>query len=541
MPAPDKQARRSVFEVLAQRAADQPGKRLASCGGEHRTYGEMPGVAERRAAALAALGVAAGDRVALVTANRIEMVELFFACARLGAVQVPVNTFLKGEFLRYQLDDCGAETVVVDGPGLRAVAPLLDRLGSVRRIVALAEAGGGAGAGPPPVPVVPYADLAGRPGDGATLAVPGAGDVASIIYTSGTTGLPKGCLISQGYFVHIGDAWRSVCDLAPDDVVFTAFPLFHLSGQALALMACLTGGLTLVIEPAFSASSFMPRARDVGATVTMGVGAMALAVLATPPSPADRDHRIRYSMWIPLPPALQLQMEERFGAPVNAEGYGQTECAPVTFSRLAGRRRRETAGLPAPWLDVRIVDDDDVEVPRGEIGEIVVRPLEPDSMFSGYWGRPEETLETFRNLWHHTGDYGRMDDEGFVSFVDRKNDALRRRGENVSSMELEQAIATHPKVAEVAVHAVPSAATEDDIKACLVLAQGQETTAEELFGWFEARLPYFAVPRYVELLPALPKNAIGRVLKHELRAAGVTAATWDLEALGLTVDRGARR
>jgi len=418
---------------------------------------------------------------------------------------------------------------------------LLDRLPSVRRIVTLDEADGAAGIDGVSVPDVPYADLAGRPGDGPALTVPGAGDLASIIYTSGTTGLPKGCLISQGYFVHIGDAWRGVCELEPDDVVFTAFPLFHLSGQALALMACLTGGLTLVIEPVFSASSFMPRAREVGATVTMGVGAMAVAVLATPPDRADRDHHLRYSMWIPLPPAVQLRMEERFGAPVNAEGYGQTECAPVTFSRLSGTRRRETAGLPAPWLDVRIVDDDDVELPRGEIGEIVVRPLEPDSMFSGYWGRAEETLETFRNLWHHTGDYGRMDDEGFVSFVDRKKDALRRRGENVSSMELEQAIARHPKVGEAAVHAVPSAATEDDIKACLVLAPGEEATPDELFGWFEAHLPYFAVPRYVELLPALPKNAIGRVLKHELRAAGVTPGTWDLEALGLTVSREARR
>jgi len=528
----DKQGRRSVPEVLAQRAADQPGKLLVSCGGADRTYGEMAAIAEGVAGALAGLEIVPGDRVALLTANRIEVVELFFACARLGVVQVPINTFLKGEFLRYQLADCGAETVVVDAPGLAAVAPLLDRLPAVRRIVTLDEGDNS---------TIRYAALARAPVGRADLAVPRPDDLASIIYTSGTTGLPKGCLITQGYFVHIGDAWRGACDLSPEDVVFTAFPLFHLSGQALALMACLTGGLSLIIEPAFSASTFMPRAREVDATVTMGVGAMALAVLATPPSTDERDHRIRYSMWIPLPKALQLELEERFGAPVNAEGFGQTECAPVTFNRLTGKRRRETAGLPAPWLDVRIVDDDDVEVPRGEIGEIVLRPLEPDSLFSGYWSRPEETLQTFRNLWHHTGDYGRMDDEGFVSFVDRKKDALRRRGENVSSMELEQAILRHPKVAEVAVHAVPSAATEDDIKACVVLTPEAETTAEELFAHFEAELPYFAVPRYVELLPALPKNAIGRVLKHELRTAGVTPATWDLEALGLTVSRDARR
>ncbi|MGH9035410.1 MAG: AMP-binding protein [Acidimicrobiia bacterium] len=525
-------ARRSVPQVLEQEAGERPGRLFIDCGGARRTYGEMAAVAGQRAGALAGLGVAPGDRVALVTANRIEMLELFFACARLGAVQVPLNPYLKGEFLRHQLADCGAGTVVVDGPGLAAVTPLLDQLPDVRQLIVLDDPGDAV------VPYLPYHQLS---GPATTVGVPGPDDLASISYTSGTTGLPKGCMISQGYFVHIGDAWRGACELAPDDIVFTAFPLFHLSGQALALMSCLTGGLTLVIEPAFSASTFFPRAAEVGATVTMGVGAMAVAVLAVPPSDDDRKHNIRYSMWIPLPPALQLQLEERFGAPVNAEGYGQTECAPVSFSRLSGTRRRDTAGLPSPWLEVRMVDDDDLEVPRGEVGEIAVRPLEPDSMFRGYWGRAEETLVTFRNLWHHTGDYGRMDEEGFLTFVDRKKDALRRRGENVSSMELEAAIMRHDKVAEVAVHAVPSAATEDDIKACIVLVPGAETTPEELFAFFQANLPYFAVPRYVEIMAALPRNAVGRVLKHELRALGVTGATWDLEQRALVVDKGARR
>ncbi|HET9770287.1 MAG TPA: AMP-binding protein, partial [Acidimicrobiia bacterium] len=519
------------------------------CGEDRRTYKEAAATAATLAGALAAAGVDPGDRVAFLVPNRMERIDLFFACARLGAVQVPLNTFLKGEFLRYQLADSGAATAVVDGPGLAAVAPLLPELPGLRRLIVLYD---DAGDGPAPavpagVEVIRFAELdaPGRttsPSDQPELPRPEPSDLAAIVYTSGTTGPSKGCRINQGYYVHIGAAWQAALELRADDVYFTAFPLFHLSGQALALMATLHRGATLILEPAFSASTFMERAGSVGATVVMGVGAMAQAVLATPPSPSDRAHSVRLCSWIPLPEARQLEFEERFGTAVSAEGYGQTECAPVTFSPASGERRRATAGRPAPWLDVRIVDEDDVEVASGEVGEIVVRPLEPDSLFSGYWGRDAETVATFRNLWHHTGDYGRMDAEGFVTFVDRKKDALRRRGENVSSMELEAAILRHPRVTEVAVHAVESEATEDDIKACVVAAPGEaEVTPGELFGFFAEHLPYFAVPRYVELVPELPKNALGRVLKHELRARGVTPATWDFEKLGLTVERDRRR
>jgi len=175
------------------------------------------------------------------------------------------------------------------------------------------------------------------------------------------------------------------------------------------------------------------------------------------------------------------------------------------------------------------------------VGEICVRPREPLATFSGYWGKPEATVETFRTLWHHTGDYGRADPDGFFYFVDRKKDALRRRGENVSTMELEAAIITHPAINEAAAHAVPSAATEDDIKVCLVLAEGAVISPAELFAFFRASLPFFAIPRYVEFLDDLPKNAVARVMKHHLRIRPMTAAVWDLEALGFSVAREDRR
>jgi len=245
---------------------------------------------------------------------------------------------------------------------------------------------------------------------------------------------------------------------------------------------------------------------------------------------------------IPFVPDQQQQFLDRFGAVVLSQLYGQTECGAITYARLSEERNLGSIGRPAPYLDVRLHDDDDREVPTGEIGEIVVRQKVPNALYLGYWRKPEATIETWRNLWHHTGDYGRADADGFITFVDRKKDALRRRGENVSSQELERAIASHPKIAEAAVVGLPSPMTEDDIKACIVLAAADDPPApDELFDFFKQVLPYFAIPRYLEVVPELPKNATLRVMKHLLREKGVTAETWDLEAMGYAVTREERR
>jgi crotonobetaine/carnitine-CoA ligase len=348
-------------------------------------------------------------------------------------------------------------------------------------------------------------------------------------------------MMSHGYYLAIPKPYFDNGWYGADDTILTPFPLFHTSGQGITLMAGLTEGAALCFEPEFHAGSFIARAKEIGATVLWGVGAMGMAVLAQPPGPEDRDHDVRLAMWVPMAPPMQAAFEERFGIPVISEGYGQTECTPVTMNHLTGERRRETAGRPTGAYDVRLVDDQDREVAPGTVGEIVVRPREPDVMFAGYWNQPEVTLGCFRNLWHHTGDYGRADADGFITFVDRKKDALRRRGENVSSMELEAALLRHPSVERAAVHAVPSELTEDDIKACLTLRAGARLTPAEIFDFARDTLPYFAIPRYVEICDELPLNAMGRVMKHVLRARGVTEATWDLEALGFSVARSDRR
>lgn len=527
----------TVDAVFRERVRRDPDARFVDCGG-WVTFAELDARTDRLAAGLADLGVRAGDRIALVVPNRIEMVELLIASAKLGAVQVPLNYWLKGEFLRYQLADCGARVLVADALGLAAAAPLLDAT-EINRVVALDDPEPGVAAG---VEVVRYADVvaaaAGRtPPERASAP----SDLLSILYTSGTTALPKGCMLSSGYYVSVGRSYGERGWVVPGDRVYTAYPLFHASGQMVTLMAALVSDASIVFAHEFHASTFMADARAAGATVVNGVGPMGQAVLEQPPRPDDADCAFRLAVWVPLPPESQERFEARFATPVMSDGYGQTECVPITAGDVREPRRRGTSGRVAPLVDVRIVDADDAEVPPGEAGEIVVRPRVPDATYRGYWNKPDETIGAWSNLWHHTGDFGRLDADGFLTFVDRKKDVIRRRGENVSSLQLEGVIRAHPLVADVAVCAVPSDLGDDEIKACVVPGPGGTLTPEDLFAYLRDKVPYFAVPRYVQLRDGLPVNALERVMKHVLRAEGVGDGVWDLEALGLVVPRDERR
>jgi crotonobetaine/carnitine-CoA ligase len=243
----------------------------------------------------------------------------------------------------------------------------------------------------------------------------------------------------------------------------------------------------------------------------------------------------------PMTPEKQAAFQERFGIDVFVETFGQTECVPALAGKRATARNRASCGRAAYDLEVAVLDDDGHPVPDGTVGEICLRPSDRFAMFDGYWNNPQATLTAFTGLWYHTGDNGVKLPDGTFAFADRKKDSLRRRGENVSSIELEAAILAHPKVAECAVHAVPSELAEDDIKACVVLMPDTSVEPEELFDFFRGNLPYFAIPRYVELVPALPRNAVGRVMKHKLREVAFTDATWDFEKLGFAVARGERR
>ncbi len=371
------------------------------------------------------------------------------------------------------------------------------------------------------------------------------GDLGTFIYTGGTTGPSKGCMLSHNYHEvlarQIGLCWRRTAD----DVVWTPLPLFHFNALVTAVLGSLVFGGRGAIYKRFSVSNFWPEMNRTGATITSTLGTMAHLLAADedrsemPRSgAAEANTSLKMIAAAPLPTVLDEKLRDRFGVSTFSAAFGLTEASLIAWQPSGVENKPGAAGVVNDdYFDLRIFDDDDNEVPRGQAGEIVVRPKRPHVMFEGYWGNDEATVRANRNLWFHTGDLGRVDEDDYLFFVDRKADYIRRRGENISSFDVERILMQQGSLAEVVVHALPSEITEDDLKVSATLADGAELTEEELFGWAIDKLPYFALPRYVEFRDELPKSPVGRVLKRVLRSEGVTATTWDAEAAQIDYER----
>jgi crotonobetaine/carnitine-CoA ligase len=365
-------------------------------------------------------------------------------------------------------------------------------------------------------------------------------DLAMLIYTAGTTGPSKGCMISHNYVCNLGRQVVLTDERNRDDCNWTALPLFHMNATGGSILSCMFVGARVAIFPRFSVSRFWPDIRRSGATVASLLGSMITFLAEAEDSPDARAcfgqlHTVRGS---PFPAPLQEKWKTRFGVRrAGSNSYGLTEAARVTGSLPDEVAPPGSSGKANADFDVRIFDDDDNELAPGTAGEIVVRPRRPNIMFEGYWNRPADTLKIMRNMWLHSGDIGRMDAAGYLYFVDRKKDYLRRRGENISTFEVETGFRAHPDIADVAVHAVFSDSGEDDVKATVVLKSDGTLTEEMLCRWAIERLPYFTIPRYFEFRADLPRNPVGRVLKYQLRAEGCTPTTWDREKAGIQVPK----
>ncbi|WP_404434316.1 AMP-binding protein [Microbacterium lacus] len=528
---------KTVAQSLEHWADARPDHRFLIIADSSRSYGEVRSEAWRIAGALAARGVGLGDRVAVMAPTSVQTVTTLLAVAGLGAITVPLNIYLKGDALRHQLTSSGCRALVTDAAGLGMVRQLVSSLPDLQFVVVVdGEA--------------PDTDIAGRQlidylalASEAAPIVPVNGrdeDTYAILYTSGTTGLPKGCVISNGQTKHWARYTEALSALTDDDVVFTAAPLFHVGGQT-PLLGALAVGIPVVIESGFSASRYLARATEVGATVAVAVGWIAQALLKQPPSDCDKSHTLRAMSTVQLSVAEQEQFAERFGIRTLTQQYGQTECYPIAYNPFAEQAVSPYTGRPAPALHVAIHDDAGRSVAPGVVGEIVVRPREPHAMFERYWGDDAATVKAFDGLWFHTGDLGREVD-GELQYVDRKKDSMRRRGENVSAFELERTLARFENVTGAAVIGVEiEGELDQSIKAVLVVTNPDTFDLGALAAYMAHELPYFAVPQYIEIVPELPRNASGRVMKDQLRAVGVNDATRDLIAMGLGVTREQRR
>jgi crotonobetaine/carnitine-CoA ligase len=522
----------TLATVLRHQAAQRPDATFLVTPEEGRrwSYAQTLAEAESVCGALYAAGAQAGDRVVIMAANSSQFVRSWLATAVGGLVEVPINTAYEGEFLRHQvvtvaprwavIDDVQAARFVAIAEHARGIAKfwVIDTGGQAAAVELLRSHGWAAD---------PWESLEGCPR--LALPAPAPQSLASIFFTSGTTGPSKGVAMPHAQMYFFADEVVSLTRLTSADTYLTVTPLFHGNAQFMAAYPALVAGARLVVRPKFSASRWIDQIRQDGVTVTNFIGVMMDFTWKQPPRPDDADNPLRCVFSAPTASSIVNAFRGRFGIEAFVEVFGLTETSAPILSPYGEPRPDGAAGLRASdWFDIRLVDPEtDEEVAVGEVGELVVRPKHPWTASMGYYGMPEKTVEAWRNLWFHTGDALRRDADGWFYFVDRYKDALRRRGENISSYEVEQAILAHDAVVECAVVAVAAEveAGEDEVMAVVVASRPVD--GEEIWRWCEGRIPAFAIPRFLRFVDELPKTPSQKVRKSVLRDEGVTGLTYD--------------
>lgn len=511
----------SVIEALKKQCAESPEARFLSFHDREISYGEFDRLVSSATSGFAQEGLVAGDLVAIFMRNSLEELQAVFALARLGAVPVLVNTEYRGELLRHVFVDSRARFVLAD-------ESLAERVQDVAGSCPDLEGMFVSGAVMPPgsLPAKLLSEIAGE-AEAPTRQF-ALRDPFVVLYTSGTTGPSKGVIVSHGHALTFASDWVRTMEFTGRDVLFSPLPLFHGIGFLLGVLPTLLTGASMHIVERFSASRFWDDVRRCEATVAHIIFSIAPILLSAPPDPVeDRRHSLRAAYIGPS--KLSAEFEERFGAPL-VEVYGQTETGIVALGPLGKVRPGSCGQVNDMHFEVAIVNDDDSPVAVGETGEIVVRPRYPFSMMSGYLNRPEATAAAYQNLWHHTGDRGRFDEDGWLYFVDRAKDCIRRRGENISSYEVELIAVGHPDVVEVAAIPVPSELEEEEVKVWIVAHDAGAFDYADFVTFCEREMPTFMVPRFIEVVEALPKTPSQKAMKYELRARGnqgLTKATWD--------------
>ena len=497
------------------------------------TYQEMDRYANRCANAFLQQGVQKGDKISIMLPNCPEYIWIWWGSAKMGAVEVPINTSYKGEFLRHIIDQSDSTVLFLDHEFLDRLKLIEDDVKKLKKVVVFGGVTNEEKAASK-IPLMSWEEFFNAPETPVDIKIY-PHDPQNIIYTSGTTGLSKGTLGPHKFWIVTAEQLLPLREGGKDDIFYTFLPLYHMNGQCLTTITALLAEGQMVLSDKFSASKFWGEIKKYQATQFNYLGAVIPILEKQPEKPDDIDNTIKIAFGAGCPQAVMDRFEKRFGC-TCMEGFGMSEIGIPVHTTLYDRRPG-SCGKPLPIYELKLVDDEDNEVPPGVPGEIIFRPKEPFTMMLGYYNMPDKTLETYRNLWFHTGDLAKKDEDGYFYFEDRKKDSLRRRGENISSFEVERAINTHPKVLESAAVAVKAEMPEDEVKICVVLKPGEKLAPEELIAFAAERMPYFAVPRFVEFMDSLPKTPTERVQKYLLKQAGITPNTWDREKAGVEVKR----
>ena len=505
----------SVSAVLDRRAEQYPDRVMMSIDGVDVTFEQMRRRSMAAAHVLADFGIGPGDGVALFAGTCPQWVYFWLGAGRIGAVAAAVNTANKGEFLLHALRLSGAKMIVTDAERVPRVAELADQL--------------------PGLDIVVVEEIS--LDDEAAAVIGHAGridDIGSLFFTSGTTGASKAVATTWHYLFTTAATAAAAWEFGAGEALWTAMPLFHLSAAPAVLAPMLVGGTT-VLASAFHPATVWDEVRACGAVGFVGAGAMVAMLVNQPPDSRDAQLPLRFISAAPIAAGMYRDIEKRYDCRIVTM-YGLTEAFPIAVKSVAHDGVPGTSGRPNLNFDVRIVGPDGAPVPDGTVGEIACRPRHPHVMSEGYLNASGEGVAPHPR-WFRTGDLGVLDSDQNLTYVDRVKDSLRRRGENISSVEVETVVARHPVVLEAAVVGVPSDLGEDDIALFVTVRPGADLNYVELLDFCGARMPYFAVPRYVEIVSELPKTVIGRIRKDMLRAQGVGPAAWDRESHGYVVRR----
>lgn len=524
---------RHIGRAIRMQAEQNGDTRFLMCDRTVYSFYESNVIVNRLANGLRRFGIGHGDRVAFYMGSAPEVMFLVLAVNKLGAVWVPINTDYKGSWLLDTINRARARLLVSDDAHAEQVAAIAEGI-EVERIAILGDPAHLARA-------IPFAELYAASSDEPDLRGFGYGDVSSILWTSGTTGRSKGVVQSHNVWFETALGGDTMYDTRPGDIAYNVMPMYNSGAWATSLFRTLFCGITLALDPVFSVSAFWDRVRFYGATQSFTIGAMHMFLWAAPARPDDADNPLRELQAVPMPTEVREPFEKRFGVRVLGQGMAQSEVLVVTRQdrRLRSSWPANSCGNPIESLDVKLMDDAGNEMPVGEAGELWVRPRRPFVIFNGYFDDPEGTARAFEGEWYKTGDMLRRDADDNFFFVDRKKDAVRYKGRNISTFEVEMVARRHPAIADCGAFGIPSEEleSEDEIKLNVVLKPGMGVSEEEIARFINDNAPYFFVPRYIEFVAELPYTPNQKLQKYKLREAGIGPATWDARKAGFKVER----